>query len=66
MGDLPCNESSELKPRIKLPKTDTEWKKTDAFFRRELHTGDINDYNFIETVERMNNAIYNYFAETYE
>ena len=43
MDDLPCNESPEVKPGIKLPKTDTQWKEADMFFRSELHTGDIND-----------------------
>ena len=55
MDDLPYNESPELKPGI----------KADIFFRSELHTGDIKDYNSMETVERMNNVIYNYFVETY-
>ena len=35
------------------------------FFRSELHTGDINEYNLTVTVERMNNVIYNCFAEMY-
>ena len=65
MYDLPCNESPELKQGIKLPKTDTQRKEADIFFRNELHTGDIKDYNLMETVERMNNVIYNNFAETY-
>ena len=65
MYDLPCNESPELKQGIKLPKTDKQWKEADIFFRNELHTGDIKDYNLMETVERMNNVIYNNFAETY-
>ena len=43
MDDLPCNESPELKPVIKLPETGTQWKEADMFFRSELHTGDIND-----------------------
>ena len=63
--DLPCNEYSELKPGIKLPKTDTQWKEADIIFRSVLHTRDIKDYNLTEIVERMNNVIYNYFAETY-
>ena len=62
---LTLPKSPELKPCIKLPKTDTHWKAADIFFRSELHSGDINDYNLTETVERMNNVIYNYFAEKY-
>ena len=65
IDDLPCNESLELKPCIKLPKTDTQWKEADIFFRSKLHSEDINDYNLTETVERMNSVIYSYFAETY-
>ena len=60
MNDLPSNKSLELKPDIKLTKSDTEWKETDMIFRSESDTGDINDYNLMETVERMN-----YFAESY-
>ena len=62
---LPCNKPTELKPGIKLPKTDTQWIEVEIFFRSELHTGDINDYNLTKTIERMNNIIYNYFAKTY-
>ena len=29
--DLPCNESPELKPSIKLPKINTEEKETEMF-----------------------------------
>ena len=65
MDDLSCNESPELKPGIKLSKTDTQWKDADMFFRSELHTEDINVYSLMETAERMNNVIYNYFPETY-
>ena len=65
MDDLPFNESPELKPSIKLPKTDTQWKEANMFFRSELHTGDINDYNLTKTVEIMNSVIYIQFAETY-
>ena len=54
--DLPCQESPELKPGIKLPKTDTQWKEAETFFRSGLHTGDINNYNLTETLERMNNV----------
>ena len=57
MDDLSCNESPELKLGIKLLKTDIQWKEADMFFRSELHTGDINDYNLRETFERMNNVI---------
>ena len=65
MDDLPCNKPTELKSGIKLPKTDTQWIEVDIFFRSELHTGDINDYNLTKAVERMSNIIYNYFAKTY-
>ena len=34
MEDLPCQESPELKPGIKLPKTDTQWKEADVFQKR--------------------------------
>ena len=63
--DLPCNEYSELKPGIKLPKTDTQQKEADTIFRSELHTGYIKNYNLTKTIERMNNVIYNYFPKTY-
>ena len=52
MDDLPCNES----PELKLPKTDTQWKEADMFFRSGLHTKDINNYNLTETLERMNHV----------
>ena len=32
----------ELKPVIKLPKTETGWKEADTYFRSVLHAGDIN------------------------
>ena len=51
MDDLPCNESPELKPGIKLPKTDVQWKKADMFFRSELRTGDINDQNLMRLLK---------------
>ena len=54
-----------LKAGIKLPKTDTQWKEAHMLFRSELRTGDINCYNLTETVKRINNVIYNYFAKTY-
>ena len=56
MDDLTCQESPELKPGIKLPKTDTQWIEAEMFFRSGLHTGDINNYNLTETLERMNNV----------
>ena len=35
----------ELKPGIKLPKTETGWKEADTYFRSVLHAGDINISN---------------------
>ena len=52
----------ELKPGIKLPKTEAGWKEADMYFRSVLHAGDINISNPNTSVKNIN-VIYEYFAK---
>ena len=42
IGDFIAENLLELKPGIKLPKTETGWKEANTYLRSVLHAGDIN------------------------
>ena len=43
IDDFIAENLPELKPGIKLPKTETGWKVADTYFRSVLHAGDVNN-----------------------
>ena len=53
LDDFIVENLMELKPRIKLPKTETGWKEADMYFRSILHAGDINISNLIIFVKNI-------------
>ena len=55
-----------MKPGIKLPKTETDWKEADTYFKSVLHAGDIISVSNINiTVKKMNSIIYEYFVKNF-
>jgi hypothetical protein len=57
--------TAELKPGTKLPKSDSEWTKSDLFFRAKLAMDGMNDFNFNDVIYDMSNKVYNYFADNF-
>ena len=53
LDDFIPENLSELKPGIKLPKTETRWKEADTYFRSVLHAGDINISNLNISVKNI-------------
>ena len=52
----------DLKPCVKLPNTDAQWKEADLFFRTELPISEIYESSVNECVLKMTNTIYDFFA----
>ena len=65
LDDFIAENLPELKPVIKLPKTETGWKEADTYLRSVLHAGDINISNLNISVKNMNNIIYEYFVKNF-
>ena len=63
--DFIAENLPELKPGIKLPKTETGSKEADTYFRSVLHAGDINISNPNTPVKNMNSIIYEYFVKNF-
>ena len=55
----------DLKPGVKLPNTDAQWKEADLFFRAELPILEIDESSVNECVLKMTNAIYDFFANNF-
>ena len=65
IDDFIAENLPELKPGIKLSKTETGWKEADTYFRSVLHARDINISNLNTSVKNMNNIIYECFAKNF-
>ena len=59
-GDTPG-----LKPGVKLPKNEAQWREADLYFRAELPISEINDKPTNECTIKMTNLVYDYFAENF-
>ena len=65
IGESMPPEHPELKPGIKLPKSDSEWANSDLFFGAELAMDCMNDFNINDVIYDMSNKVYNYFADNF-
>ena len=65
IGESMPPEHPELKPGIKLPKSDSEWANSDLFFRAELAMDCMNDFDINDVIYDMSNKVYNYFADNF-
>ena len=65
LDDFIAENTPELKPGIKLPKTETTWKEADTYFRSVLHAGDINISSLNTSVKNINSIIDKYFAKNF-
>ena len=65
IGESMPPEHPELKPSIKLPKSDSEWANSDLFFRAELAMDCMNVFNINDVIYDMSNKVYNYFADNF-
>ena len=54
-----------IKPGIKLPKTDSQWKTANDYFRAMLPMSMIDPKNIGDSILKMNEVLYNYFKNTY-
>ena len=54
----------EIKPGIRLPKSDNEWQTANEYFRAHLGGVEIDSQNIESVVENLNTKIYNYFERT--
>ena len=54
-----------MKPGIKLPKTETDWKEADTYFKNVLHAGDIISISNNISVKKMDSVIYEYFVKNF-
>ena len=54
----------EIKPGVRLPKSDNEWQIANDYFRAHLGGVKIDSQNIESVVENLNTEIYNYFKST--
>ena len=54
-----------IKPGIKLPKTDSQWKTANDYFHAMLPMSMIDPKNIGDSILKMNEILYNYFKNTY-
>ena len=57
---LPC-----IKPGIRLPKSDLDWKLANNYFVAALSTSGISSSDINNTLQTMNSVIYEYFRENF-
>ena len=62
LEELILQSMPDLKPVVKLPNTDAQWKEADLFFRTELPISEIDESSVNECVLKMTNTIYDFFA----
>ncbi|XP_065066053.1 uncharacterized protein LOC135691968 [Rhopilema esculentum] len=55
----------EIKPGIKLPKKDEQWKTANTYFAATLPLTEINPSNVNVSIKTMNSVIYDYFQINY-
>ena len=54
-----------IKPGVKLPKSDDQWKAANLHFMVSLPICEINWSNTNDAMKLMNSTVYNYFKETF-
>ena len=54
-----------IKPGIKLPRSDDQWKTTNAYFAAALPISEIDNRNISMQIVAMNSTIYNYFHDNF-
>ena len=54
------DNTPNLKPGIKLPKTELEWKEADLYFRAELPVLEVKETSINYCVTKMTNLVYDY------
>ena len=59
--EIKLNSLPNIKPGIRLPKTDLDWKLANDFFVGALPIADINKKPINAVVSEMNSIIYDYF-----
>ena len=59
--EIELNSLPNIKPGIRLPKTDLDWKLANDFFVGALPIADINKKPINAVVSEMNSIIYDYF-----
>ena len=52
-----------LKPGLKLPKSDDQWKLANAYFAASMPISDIDETNVELIIETMNSTMYTYFRK---
>ena len=62
VDELVLCDMPEIKPGVKLPSTDAQWKEADLYFRAELPLCELNNASLNDCVAKMMNIIYDYFA----
>ena len=65
LEELILESMPDLKPGVKLPNTDAQWKEADLFFRAELPISEIDESSVNKCVLKMTNTIYDFFANNF-
>ena len=59
------NLPTTITPGIKLPRSDDQWKRTNAYFAAALPISEIDHRNISMQIAAKNSTIYNYFRENF-
>ncbi|CAB4034951.1 Hypothetical predicted protein [Paramuricea clavata] len=65
LDGLISDDTPGLKPGVKLPKNECEWREANLYFRAELPICDVNEKSINECAIKMSNLVYDYFAENF-
>ena len=59
------NSLPDIKPGVKLIKSDDQWKAANLFFMVSLPICGLNSSNINDSIARMNSTFYNYFKDNF-
>ena len=59
------SDTPNLKPDVKLPKTELEWTEADLYFRAELPVSEVSEHSMSDCIHKMTNSVCDYFAENF-
>ena len=59
------NSIPDVKPEVKLPKSDDQWKDANLFFMVSLPISGLHSLSIDDSIDLMNSTIYNYFHENF-
>ena len=65
LDGLISDDTPGLKPGVKFPKNECQWREADLYFRAELPICDVNEKSINECAIKMSNLVYDYFAENF-